>query len=106
MTLWSVTLSAVAGLVAFLCYQQLEMTGIGFLGLPYELQTRLPALLGGGLPRVTFDKAENTVKADWNVMYHQGGNSPWIPKVRGIEDDNNIDTPSGCRVDQVHMVGR
>lgn len=40
----------------------------------------------------------------WNVLYHMGGNSPWLPKAHGIVD-TDIGPPAGCRVDQVHMVG-
>ena len=40
----------------------------------------------------------------WNILYHLGGNGPWIPKLHGIAD-RDIDPPSGCTVDQVHMVG-
>ncbi|KAK4548315.1 hypothetical protein LTR36_010185 [Oleoguttula mirabilis] len=38
-------------------------------------------------------------------MRHQGGNSPWIPKVRGILE-GGMEPPAGCRVDQVHMISR
>lgn len=37
----------------------------------------------------------------WNILYHLGGNSPWIQNV----DGDDINTPVGCRVDQAHMVG-
>lgn len=40
---------------------------------------------------------------DWDILYHQGGNSPWIPKINGtITTDPS--PPPGCRVEQVHMV--
>ncbi|KAK0865825.1 hypothetical protein LTS02_005118 [Friedmanniomyces endolithicus] len=38
----------------------------------------------------------------WDIRYHLGGNSPWIPKVSGIVD-GGTETPPGCVVDQVHM---
>ena len=41
---------------------------------------------------------------EWDVMRHQGGNSPWIAKEHGIIEAG-IEPPPGCRVDQVHMVG-
>lgn len=40
----------------------------------------------------------------WDLLYHLGGNGPWIQKL----DDTvqiGIDPPAGCRVDQVHLVG-
>lgn len=40
---------------------------------------------------------------DWNLFYHLGGNGPWIPKVDGVIDAR-IAPPTGCVVDQVHMV--
>ncbi|KAK1065412.1 hypothetical protein LTR74_007938 [Friedmanniomyces endolithicus] len=39
----------------------------------------------------------------WDIRYHLGGNSPWIPKVSGTLD-GGIEPPLGCVVDQVHMV--
>ncbi|KAK3629126.1 hypothetical protein LTR56_018247 [Elasticomyces elasticus] len=42
---------------------------------------------------------------DWDIRYHMGGNSPWIPKTDGTVD-GNIDPPLGCRIDQVHMMAR
>ncbi|KAI5809992.1 histidine phosphatase superfamily [Peziza echinospora] len=41
----------------------------------------------------------------WNLLYHLGGNSPWIPKIDGIVD-GGIDPPKGCTVDMVHMMSR
>lgn len=41
----------------------------------------------------------------WNVMEHLGGNSPWIRKRSGVAS-GVIHTPSGCQVEQVHMVCR
>ncbi|KAK5129021.1 hypothetical protein LTR85_000354 [Meristemomyces frigidus] len=44
------------------------------------------------------------VSVKWDVMRHQGGNSPWITKNGGVVE-GGIEPPAGCRVDQVHMVG-
>ncbi|KAK1812053.1 hypothetical protein LTR12_013555 [Friedmanniomyces endolithicus] len=38
----------------------------------------------------------------WDIRYHLGSNSPWIPKVSGTVD-GGIEPPAGCVVDQVHM---
>ena len=45
-----------------------------------------------------------TANDTWNLLYHLGGNGPWIPKVSNIVEAG-IQPPRGCRVDQVHMVG-
>ena len=37
------------------------------------------------------------------MLYHLGGNGPWIEKVEGIVE-GGIGVPEGCRVEQVHMV--
>jgi len=54
--------------------------------------------------RVLGINASPAATEDWNIFYHQGGNSPWIPKISGIVQ-GGIEPPAGCRVDQVHMVG-
>lgn len=41
---------------------------------------------------------------DWNILYHLGGNGPWVEKVDGVLD-GGIAVPEGCTVNQVHMVG-
>ncbi|KAH7090373.1 hypothetical protein FB567DRAFT_519669 [Paraphoma chrysanthemicola] len=40
----------------------------------------------------------------WNILYHLGGNGPWVEKVIDVVD-GGIAVPEGCRVRQVHMVG-
>jgi hypothetical protein len=40
----------------------------------------------------------------WNILYHLGGNSPWIPKLDGLIE-SDISPPPSCKVEQVHMVG-
>lgn len=43
------------------------------------------------------------VEPPWNILYHIGGNGPWIRKKDGtVEED--IEPPRGCKVEQVHMV--
>ncbi|THW89001.1 phosphoglycerate mutase-like protein [Aureobasidium pullulans] len=48
--------------------------------------------------------ATNTTN-DWNILYHLGGNGPWIPKADGVVE-GGLAPPEGCRVEQVHMVAR
>lgn len=47
----------------------------------------------------TFAKA----RPDWNILYHIGGNGPWIQKIDGVVQ-KGFGPPPGCHVEQVHMV--
>lgn len=40
---------------------------------------------------------------EWNLLYHLGGNGPWIPRVDDIVD-GGIAVPEACRIDMIHMV--
>jgi acid phosphatase len=42
-------------------------------------------------------------KDRWDILYHLGGNGPWIEKVDGVAK-GGIAVPEGCEVDMVHMV--
>lgn len=44
------------------------------------------------------------ITKDWNILYHLGGNGPWVEKVVDVVD-GGISLPGGCEVEQVHMVG-
>jgi len=50
------------------------------------------------------DQHNQSTSDDWNILYHLGGNGPWIRKTDNVMP-GGIDVPAGCRVDQVHMVG-
>ena len=39
----------------------------------------------------------------WNMLYHLGGNGPWIQKIDNVVQDG-FEPPAGCQVEQVHMV--
>ncbi|KAH7398688.1 3-phytase B precursor [Phaeosphaeria sp. MPI-PUGE-AT-0046c] len=45
------------------------------------------------------------ITKDWNILYHLGGNGPWLEKVIDIVD-GGIAVPEGCHVEQVHMMSR
>ncbi|KAK8250562.1 histidine phosphatase superfamily [Phyllosticta capitalensis] len=45
------------------------------------------------------------INQDWNILYHLGGNGPWVEKVDGVVH-GGIAAPDGCVVDQVHMMSR
>lgn len=42
---------------------------------------------------------------DWNILYHLGGNGPWVEKVIDVVD-GGVGVPEGCEVEQVHMMAR
>ena len=44
------------------------------------------------------------ITRDWNILYHLGGNGPWVEKVIDVVA-GGIAVPTGCEVEQVHMVG-
>lgn len=46
----------------------------------------------------------STTHENWDILYHLGGNGPWIPKVDGVYGDE-LSIPEGCHIEQVHMVG-
>lgn len=57
-------------------------------------------------PQRTETKNEHgagTITQDWNILYHLGGNGPWVEKVVDVVE-GGIATPEGCEVLQVHMV--
>lgn len=49
-------------------------------------------------------KGAGSITSDWNILYHLGGNGPWVEKVIDIVD-GGVAVPDGCEVEQVHMVG-
>jgi len=58
-----------------------------------------------GLSQWQLQSAWTSVKArpDWNILYHIGGNGPWIQKIDGVVQEG-FGPPAGCHVEQVHMV--
>lgn len=42
---------------------------------------------------------------DWNILYHLGGNGPWVEKTIDVVE-SGIAVPEGCEVEQVHMMAR
>lgn len=43
------------------------------------------------------------ITKDWNILYHLGGNGPWVEKVIDVVE-GGIAPPESCEVVQVHMV--
>lgn len=78
--------------------------------LPNSLQVVLPSFLqtqqaGWWSKEPDHQLASGSrVDADeWNLLYHLGGNGPWVEKVDGVVE-GGIQVPAGCKVDMVHMV--
>ena len=48
-------------------------------------------------------RTSDSSRDSWNILYHLGGNGPWIPKVDGVIK-GGVAPPAGCKVEQIHMV--
>jgi acid phosphatase len=48
-------------------------------------------------------ESAGTRTEDWNILYHLGGNGPWVEKVDNVVD-GGLAPPDRCVVEQVHMV--
>jgi len=90
-------LTAILAIVLYFC--GLLSTSVSAFSLPNQW-SRLSQQFLGPPNRSDLDKSPDM---GWDIRYHLGGNSPWIPKTRGIVNDG-IEPPEGCRVEQVHMV--
>ena len=85
--------------------------GFNFALIEAGAATLLDTLRSGSLPQKVLNPSDGprqddylSLETEWDVMRHQGGNSPWIAKQHGVLEAG-IEPPPGCRVDQVHMVG-
>lgn len=91
--------------VLFLLYPQFSYP------LPNSLQVVLPSFLQAqhaswwsGEPNYQLASGSGVNANEWNLLYHLGGNGPWIEKIDGVVE-GGIQVPMGCKVDMVHMVG-
>lgn len=50
-------------------------------------------------------QSAGTITSDWNILYHLGGNGPWVEKIIDVVE-GGIGVPSGCEVEQVHLMAR
>ncbi|KAF2839772.1 phosphoglycerate mutase-like protein [Patellaria atrata CBS 101060] len=46
-----------------------------------------------------------SISKAWNILYHLGGNGPWVEKVDGVVQ-KGIAPPLGCKIEQVHLMSR
>ncbi|KAI9879340.1 MAG: acid phosphatase pho5 [Pleopsidium flavum] len=56
-------------------------------------------------PQRSHGRGSSEIGKGWNILYHLGGNGPWIEKIEGVVK-GGIGVPKGCRVEQVHMMSR
>lgn len=90
----------VAALLALLLgvYGSTSLQLPGYQTIEQFANTLRQSILGSG-------RASRPLESNWNILYHLGGNGPWIEKTNDIVD-GGIEPPPGCRIDQVHMVSR
>lgn len=77
--------------------------------LPYQLSPFTASWSSWFYPNAWVDSEASSQRAgridqSWNILYHLGGNGPWIQKIDGVVRDG-IGPPKDCTVEQVHMVG-
>jgi acid phosphatase len=51
-------------------------------------------------------KKGGSIGVDWNILYHLGGDGPWVEKIQDNFPDATVEPPKGCEVKQVHMLSR
>ncbi|CEJ59689.1 hypothetical protein PMG11_08301 [Penicillium brasilianum] len=50
--------------------------------------------------------APTSLKKDWNVLHHLGGNGPWVEMLDEGSRTPDLAPSPGCSIDQVHMMSR
>lgn len=55
--------------------------------------------------RRSSEQGAGALTKDWNILYHLGGNGPWVEKVHNVVE-GGVAVPEECRVEQVHMMSR
>jgi acid phosphatase len=54
--------------------------------------------------QMKLDPRSRTLKQDWNILHHLGGNGPWVEMLEKGGKTPDLTPPPGCEIDQVHMV--
>lgn len=110
-----VTLSALVCLLGFIAFFLTRDSTPSPLPLPSghkepfslaAFYTKIPYTSSWGSwwhPQRSQGRGSSEIGRGWNILYHLGGNGPWIEKVEGVVK-GGIGVPEGCRVEQVHMV--
>nr|AUC62758.1 phytase [Morchella importuna] len=112
MTLLLFTASAMICLLASIVFLLNPQASYSLPNSLQGLQAALPSYLqihhGGwwsGEPDYQAASGHTVDKDEWNLLYHLGGNGPWVEKVDGVVE-GGIQVPDGCEVDMVHMMSR
>jgi acid phosphatase len=110
MTLLLFTASAMICLLASIVFLLNPQASYSLPNSLQGLQAALPSYLqihhGGwwsSEPDYQAASGHTVDKDEWNLLYHLGGNGPWVEKVDGVVEEG-IQVPDGCEVDMVHMV--
>jgi acid phosphatase len=82
--------------------QGLALNSLRFTGLQQVLPGYLQTEQKGWDVEAPITSLQNSTD-DWNILYHLGGNGPWIERIDGFVD-GGVAVPSGCEVDMVHLV--
>jgi len=105
MAWWIMAISTFMALIALLlCYSNFTPAAASTFGFLDRLRASSISQRPIGAQNADAHELSSTAEEPWNVMQHQGGNSPWFQKTQGIIE-GGIEPPAGCRIDQVHMVG-
>lgn len=111
MTLLLFTASAMICLLASIAFLLNPQTSYSLPNSLQGLQVALPSYLQthhrswwSSEPDPQAASRSGVDKDGWNLLYHLGGNGPWVEKVDGVVE-GGIQVPEGCEVDMVHMVG-
>lgn len=81
--------------LVFLPLTLLAVLSYSYIFLAPQTSFRIPSSISDG----------SLLGQKWNLLYHLGGNNPWIEKKEGVREEG-IAVPDGCRVEQVHMLSR
>jgi acid phosphatase len=76
--------------------------GDGPLGPSWATWFSPDAVYAGGKPATK----GGSMDADWNILYHLGGDGPWVQKTQDVVEGETVSPPEGCAVEQVHMLSR
>lgn len=105
------TVSAMIGLLASIVFLLNPQSSYSLPNSLQDLQAVLPSYIQthhrgwwSSEPDYQAASSSRVGKDGWNLLYHLGGNGPWVEKVDGVVE-GGIQVPGGCEVDMVHMVG-
>ncbi|KAK5725798.1 hypothetical protein LTR15_003988 [Elasticomyces elasticus] len=102
---WAMIFPTIALLIAAVLYPySYAITGVSAADLLQHLYER-PLQQAVSTVEPADGSTLTVAKEEWDIRYHMGGNSPWIPKINGTIA-GGIDPPLGCRIDQVHVMAR